>query len=67
MIYLIIFIGALTGSLLGNYLWSKRKWRLILDEKTKELRLETNREIFGAMKIIRHIFNITEEDLKWVQ
>lgn len=37
--YLFFFIAGFCGAMLGCYLFSKRKWHLYLDEKTKTLQL----------------------------
>jgi len=37
--FLFFFLAGFCGALLGCYLFSKRKWRLYLDEKTKTLQL----------------------------
>ena len=36
---IIIILGAFLGSLAGNYLWHKRKWRISLDTERKEINL----------------------------
>lgn len=37
--YLFFFLAGFSGAMFGCWLWSKRKWSLILNEKTRTLEL----------------------------
>jgi len=39
MFYLFLFVGAFSGAMFGSWLWSKRKWRLVINEKDQSLDL----------------------------
>lgn len=39
IVFILALIGALAGSLLGNYLWHRRKWNIAFNEQKKEFYL----------------------------
>lgn len=49
--FILSFTGALMGALFGNYIWSKKKWRVNFDDENNEISIEQETNPREAMFI----------------